>query len=48
MCRNVHNSRIHRVLAQPYRAMESATVRDAQYDSRDCAAEWLRRHAVDK
>ena len=30
-----------------YRAMESATVRDADDESRDKAAEWLREHAVD-
>ena len=30
-----------------YRAMESATVRDADDDARDNAAEWLREHAVE-
>ena len=30
-----------------FRAMESATVREAGDDARDAAAEWLREHAVD-
>ena len=30
-----------------YRAMESATVRDARDDARDYAAKWVREHAVD-
>ena len=30
-----------------YRAMESATVRDAKDEARDLAARWLREHAVD-
>ena len=30
-----------------YRAMESATVRDARDELRDNAAEWLREHAME-
>ena len=36
-----------RAATRLYRAMESATLRDACDDARDEAAEWLREHAVD-
>ena len=36
-----------RLATRWFRAMESATVREAGDDARDAAAEWLREHAVD-